>query len=75
MKDSTIYVLLTCNHVIPTEEEAKRALLYFGYTDDTREPSPLQATSILDTTGRWFWSDPAYYDQVNWWGLCSTSVL
>ena len=57
------YVLLTCNHVIPTEEDAKSAQFYFGYTDGTtKELQGYQASSILDTTGQWFWSDPTYRD-------------
>ena len=56
------YVLLTCNHVIPTEEDAKCAMFYFGYTDVAKETRGYQGSSILDTTGQWFWSDPTYRD-------------
>ena len=59
------YVLLTCNHVIPTEDDAKSALLYFGYTDNSKEPSRCHARDILDTNGKWFWYDPTYRDSVS----------
>ena len=62
------YVLLTCNHVIPTAEDAKSALFYFGYFDETRLPAPYKGSSILNTSGDWFWSDPAYHGQVSGWG-------
>ena len=67
-KDALEYVLLTCNHVIPTEEDAKSALFYFGYTNETKEPAPYKGRTILNTNGKWFWSDPAYHDQVSGWG-------
>lgn len=62
------YILLTCNHVIPTEDDAKSALFYFGYFDDTKDPLPYDGRKILDTTGQWFWSDPTYRDPVSGWG-------
>ena len=65
IKSTLEYVLLTCNHVIPTAEDAKSALFYFGYFDETREPAPHKGCSILNTNGAWFWSDPAYHDQVS----------
>ena len=59
------YVLLTCNHVIPTEDDAKSTLLYFGYIDKSKEPSRCHARDILDTNGKWFWYDPTYRDSVS----------
>ena len=65
MEGNLQYVLLTCHHVIPTEDDAKSACLYFGYTDNTKNPLPCNASNILDTSGRWFWSDPTYRDPVS----------
>ena len=58
-------MLLTCHHVIPTKDDAKNAYLYFGYTDGCKNPTACPASSILDTSGQWFWTDPTYRDLVS----------
>jgi len=64
------YVLLTCNHVIPSESDAMSARFYFGYTDVTKKSSAYEGSSIFDnTSGKWFWSDSTYHEKVSRWGL------
>ena len=75
IKGATQFVLLTCNHVIPTQQDAMDAYFYFGYFDDAEDPVPIEACSILDTYDDWFWSDPAYSDQVSKWGLIGALTL
>ena len=58
-------MLLTCHHVIPTEDDAKNACLYFGYTNGSKSFTACPASSILDTSGQWFWTDPTYRDRVS----------
>jgi len=67
--NGTQYVLLTCNHVIPTKSDVENTFLYFGYTDVAKEPSACEAMELLDTQDPWFWSDPTYHDPVSGWGL------
>jgi len=58
------YVLVTCNHVVPTEEDAQESQFYFNYLDAGHDPLPYEASKILDMTGTWFWFDQDYYDSV-----------
>ena len=58
------YVLVTCNHVVPTEEDAKESQFYFNYMDTGHDPLPYEASKILDMTDSWFWFDQDYYDSV-----------
>ena len=63
--DQSQYVLVTCNHVVPTEDDARQSQFYFNYMNSEYDPLPYEASKILDMTGTWFWFDQDYHDSVS----------